>query len=519
MKYKESKLDRELRKWFSNDYTCAILKSIKITKGAIRGLSEIELDINYPITAISGRNGSGKSTILALACCAFHNDTKFSLPYKKRNYYTFADFFIQHKDEVPPQGIEIWYGIAYNSWTPSKNVPTGVGLGHQKRVKTKGGKWNDYAARASRVVVFIGIERIVPHSEKSQSKSYSRYFKDSEPKGWEDNVKDAVGHILRKNYDSFKIAHHSKYKLPIATIKSVIYSGFNMGAGENALFEIFSTIYSCPPGTLFVIDEIELGLHIEAQKRFINKLKEVCLDTKSQIICTTHSKEVFDCLPEEARFFIERVNEKSIATHGISSEYAFHKLSAENNQEIDILVEDDVAYSLITHALPLSIRARCNIEIIGSASALCVQLAALYNRKQKKKTLILFDADQRKLESKNISHTKKTTQKEDSQFHEWFKDRTSYLPGSEWPELWIMKKSSEKIPALAEALSTSEDSLSDILGACQKAGKHNELHEFAKLTGFNRDTCLNILSGHISRHHKSDFLEITSKIEKLLNSD
>lgn len=516
MKYKESKQDKNLRKWFANDNTCANLKSIKITKGSIRGLSDIDIKIDYPITAISGKNGSGKSTLLALACCAFHNDTKFSLPYKKRNYYTFADFFIQHRDEIPPQGIEILYGIAYNNWTPSKNVPTGVGLGYQKRIKTKGGKWNDYAARASRVVVFIGIERIVPHSEKSQSKSYSRYFKDAEPKGWEDKVKDAVGHILRKNYDSFKIAHHSKYKLPIAKIKEVIYSGFNMGAGENALFEIFSTIYSCPPGTLFVIDEIELGLHIEAQKRFINTLKDVCLDTKSQIICTTHSKEVFECLPEEARFFIERINDKTIATHGVSSDYAFHKLSAENNQELDILVEDDVAYALIIRSLPLELRARCNIEIIGSASALCIQLAALYNRKQKKKTLVIFDADQKKLENKNINHTKNTTQKEDDNFSTWFKERTAYLPGAEWPELWIIKKSYQYIPELSASLNTTPDALNEILVAGEKAGKHNEIHEVAKQCGLTRKDCLNTLSEHISKFHKLEFKELLEKIEVIL---
>lgn len=517
MRYKESKLDKDLHKWFANDNSCANLKSIQIIKGSVRGLTNLEIKINYPISAISGKNGSGKSTILALACCAFHNDTDFSLPYKKRNYYTFADFFIQHRDEIPPQGIEIRYGIAYNNWNPTKTLPDGVGLAYQRRIKTKGGKWNDYAIRASRVVVFIGIERIVPHSEKSQSKSYSRYFKDSEPKGWEGKVKDAVGHILRKNYDSFKIAHHSKYKLPIAKIKEVIYSGFNMGAGENALFEIFSTIYSCPPGTLFVIDEIELGLHIEAQKRFINTLKEVCLDTKSQIICTTHSKEVFECLPEDARFFIERINESTISTQGISSEYAFHKLSAENNQELDILLEDDVAHSLITHILPLDIRARCNIEIIGSASALCVQLAALYNRKQKKKTLIIFDADQKKLENKNINHTKNTTQKEDEKFTDWFKERTTYLPGTEWPELWLINKSHEKIAELSESFNTTPDSFTDILSAGKKAGKHKELYEIGKLSGLSRQICLNNLSAHISRYYKEDFSDIVKKIESILS--
>ncbi|MBV6812088.1 hypothetical protein KWH19_20610 [Xanthomonas campestris pv. pennamericanum] len=104
----------------------------------------------------------------------------------------------------------------------------------QSRVKKKGGEWNDYDKRIKRDVVFLGIERIVPHSERSQSKSYSRSFKDAPLKGWEAKVKEAVGTILNKKYDDFRCLEHSKYNLPLVKCGPLIYSGFNMGAGENA---------------------------------------------------------------------------------------------------------------------------------------------------------------------------------------------------------------------------------------------------------------------------------------------
>ncbi|MFZ5933245.1 MULTISPECIES: hypothetical protein [Pseudomonas] len=51
------------------------------------------MSIDFPITAIAGRNGSGKSTVLALACCAFHNlKTGFKTSNRKQTYYTYADF-------------------------------------------------------------------------------------------------------------------------------------------------------------------------------------------------------------------------------------------------------------------------------------------------------------------------------------------------------------------------------------------------------------------------------------------
>ena len=199
MKFRESNQDRNLRRWFTNDNEHQLLRSIKLKEGSIRGLSPFQIKFDYPITAIAGKNGSGKSTILALACCAFHNRSKgFKLPNRKQTYYTFADFFIQHSDDIPPEGIEIYYSIAHNNWRVSDSYPDGKGVGAQKRSKKKGGKWSDYARRIDRNVVFLGIERIVPHSEKSQSKSYSKSFSHIGEKGWEDDVKDIVGKILGK---------------------------------------------------------------------------------------------------------------------------------------------------------------------------------------------------------------------------------------------------------------------------------------------------------------------------------
>lgn len=309
MKYKDSNLDRHLRNWFAKDHTCALLRQIRLSEGLMRGLTPFSLEISYPITAIAGKNGSGKSTILAMACCAFHNaQNGFALANRKQSYYTFADFFIQHSEDVPPEGISIDYKIAHDNWKKHANCPDGIGTLRQTRKKKKGGKWNDYASRVRRNVVFMGIDRIVPHTEKSQSKSYSRTFKHSGEQGWENEVKDSVGKILGKKYDTFKYVSHSKYRLPIVTSNGRKYSGFHMGAGENALFELFSIMNSIPKGSLIVVDEIELGLHSDAQTKLILALKELCKKRKLQILCTTHSKEVFAELPEDARIFIDNVN-------------------------------------------------------------------------------------------------------------------------------------------------------------------------------------------------------------------
>lgn len=519
MKYSESEKDRKLRKWFINDFTHTHLRRIKVYQGNLRGVSKLDLPIDFPLIGIAGKNGCGKSTILAIACCAYHNTKDgFKASNRSRPYYTFADFFIQHSEEISPEGITIAYNFAYNKWRITSTNKESTLIGTQLRRKNKGGKWSDYASRVDRNCVFIGIERIVPHSEKSQSRSYKRRFLSTGPKGWENSVKEIVGRILNKDYEEFRLTSHSKYRLPLAKSSGISFSGFNMGAGENALFEIFSTIFSCPEGALFVIDEIELGLHIEAQKRFIEELKNVCLERKIQIICTTHSKEIFECLPHDARFFIEKIGNQTIAKMGVSAEYAFSKLSAEKTSEVDVFVEDNIAKALLSAVIPSNIRARINIEFIGSVSALCIQLAALHRRTNNDKTLIVFDGDQRTKASNNRNLTLRTSEKADKDFENWFNSRTEYLPGDTWPELWIMQKCRETPDTLSTISSTEKNDLLHIIDSGIRAGKHKEFHEVAKLLGVSIEHALFMFCSSISITHKNIFSDIIEKISSQLNN-
>jgi predicted ATP-dependent endonuclease of OLD family len=520
MKYRESNLDRNLRKWFVNDNTHQLLRSISLNEGFLRGLSTFKLNLDFPITAIAGKNGTGKSTILAISCCGFHNKSKgFKLSNRKQNYYTFADFFIQHSEDVPPEGIKIYYSIAHNNWRKSEKIPNGSGVAFQLRHKKKGGRWNDYAKRIPRDVVFLGIERIVPHSEKSQSKSYSKSFSNLGEKGWENSVKEVVGKILGKKYDEFKYVTYSKYRLPVVVSNGQKYSGFNMGAGENALFEMFSIMHSVSEGALIVIDEIELGLHSEAQKKLVCHLKNLCKKRKLQIICTTHSSDIFSQLPDDARMFIENVNGKSVITDAISPEFAFSKLSAENSFEFSLLVEDKVAKSIMLSVLPSSIRSRISIEVIGSASALSRQLAANYNRERKDSIVILYDGDQRNIENKNLSYACSMAESIDDIeiIKEWLKSKIEYLPGDTWPESWLIQKCSENIEILSRFIGSDTDELTDILKQGLEAGKHNEFYQIGELVGLDEQETLNRFCTTISQCHEEVFQDLILSLENRLN--
>lgn len=519
MKFNESNLDRSLRRWFQNDNAHQLLRVINLYEGRVRGLTKFRLDFDYPITAIAGKNGVGKSTVLALACCAFHaKKDSFKLPNRRNHYYTFVDFFIQHAEDIPPEGIGISYGIAHNNWRTSESFPNKECLGYQTRKKKKNGKWNAYDDRVYRNVVFLGIDRIVPHNEKSQSKSYSRAFSYTGEHGWEEKVRITVGDILGRSYEDFKFVSHSKYRLPIVALNGRKYSGFNMGAGENALFETLSVMYSVSEGALVVIDEIELGLHAEAQKKFINALKKICQDRKLQIICTTHSKEIFESLPHDARVFIDNINGRSSILKGISPEFAFSKLSAESSNELTLLVEDTVAKSIVQSVIPKILRTRMSIEVIGSATALSRQLSANYNRSKRENIVVIYDADQRKKEKDNINHAYDMMESKENrdEVEEWLRGRMLYLPGDTWPERWLMDKVISRASLIAPLFNTDLGEFIDIARSAREAKKHSEIFFMAKRLGLEDTYVLSTISCFIGSNFRDEFKEIIDRLEGMM---
>lgn len=483
MKYAYSQIDKANLGWFLKDVARATLVAMHLSKGELRGLQKFEISFKYPISVIAGTNGAGKSTLLALAACAYHNqDDGFSLPGRKLPYYTISDFFVQSEDEVPPDGIRLSYRFLYDDWRKTSDLPTGVGFGWQVRKKEKGGKWSNYRRRVERNVVFLGIERVVPHSERSVSRSYKHYFRRSKPRGYEDTVRKVVGRIIGKQYDEFWFRQHSRYRLPHVRSRTTIYSGFNMGAGENALFEIFSTIYAAPEGLLIVIDEIELGLHESAQRRLMDELKRVCQDRHIQVICTTHSPTIFARVPPEGRFYIER-HETTILSTGISPEYAAGRLAEQNSNELDIFVEDGIAEQIVQAVLPTTLRRRINILPIGSAGAVIRQMTARFKDKPTRGCIAILDGDQQQQEDNHVRSFLRAleSEKDKESETEWIKARIGFLPGACSPEQWILKQlTGSDLEPLALQFQIDPAEFKAICENSLEAEKHRELFEIGK---------------------------------------
>lgn len=66
-------LDKDNLEWFPQDRSKDTPSEIRLQYGKLCRLKPFDLRSTYPILVIAGQNGSGKSTILAITACAFHN--------------------------------------------------------------------------------------------------------------------------------------------------------------------------------------------------------------------------------------------------------------------------------------------------------------------------------------------------------------------------------------------------------------------------------------------------------------
>ena len=478
MIYRYSHVDSRNIDWMTKDNSVATLLKIKLAHGTLRGLHPFEMHLEYPIVAIAGENGAGKSTLLAIAACAYHNRAHGYKPTGRKNsYYTFSDFFIQSHGEMPPQGIFLRYEILHNKWRNAKSGPR-----WQSRIKRIGGKWNNYDTRVKRNVVYFGVQRVVPHYERSAHKSYRGHFQnDPLDEEHRQRICYIAGRIIGKTYDSFEKHTHSKYSLPIATSGNIRYSGFNMGAGESAVFEILMALFEAGRGSLLIIDELELGLHEQAQMNFVKELKQLCDELHCQVICSTHSHVVLQSLPPKGRFFLETVDNRTIVTNSVSPEFACGKLRGCNAGELDIFVEDEVAASILRLGLPHHQRQRVSITQIGSSSAVMRMMASRY-LEGKDNCLFALDGDKQSSHVTNLSlfgrYAENKFRESKKEMESWAKKRLTYLPSNNAPERSLVhscKKISNKSP-LAETWLVENPAILEVwLDEALREPAHSEL--------------------------------------------
>ncbi|WP_308721319.1 AAA family ATPase [Komagataeibacter xylinus] len=363
----------------------------------IRNLQEIRFD-EKNLTSIVGVNGSGKSTILhALACCYKPEDEK-----TQRNW-KFSDFFT-------PTTHSTWKGSEFtmvHSYREGEQE-----IKHEETTYRKmTDRWSPkYIRRPERFVDFIGIKTCVPRIEEERAAGTIKFsttkHKDS------DLIISEMSSIFNKNYDELSIHVTANKKMVLGlSLKSIKYSSLAMGAGEQRVIQILSSVFTAPKYGLILIDEIDLLLHTDALKRLLRSISGRASSKNLQVIFTSHRETILtetDIVSIKHLQTIE-IKDSSVAvgdaTNAIKAKTLcfsnttpdiLYRLTGDMARTFEVFVEDDVAKSIIDwEASKLKIKRHVNTVFYGSASN-CFSVVgglALTKKYDPEKQLYVLDGD------------------------------------------------------------------------------------------------------------------------------
>ena len=353
-------LEKLNKKIASNEYQYQFLQKIKTTN--FRNFAKnSEIVIKSPITAIVGKNGTGKTTLLHLAGCSYASDSKGK---------SFNQFIPEsQKDHMPDDSR---YGFTYVNNIENENNF----VWYEKRHEwDRRGKNN----RARRELLFIGFSKTIANVSV-----FKNYF-DITDKALNDRLNSIgtntisldnkiiskISEIVGKNYSSIE-RRNDKYSLLCENCYGYIidgqYSDFACGAGEISIIRMLDLIYNAPPNTLIIIDEPEVAIHPSVQYKLLKIFMELALSKNMQFIFTTHSYFILKYLNPDSILLLKNNNDNKIISQNVNSSVAFQNISEQNIYKLEAFVEDSIAADILNTIFKNDVSIRDQIKITKAIS-------------------------------------------------------------------------------------------------------------------------------------------------------
>ena len=312
----------------------------------LRGIGNLRVPFEYPVSVLAGPNGCGKSTVL-FACAAAYEPKDRSL----RAFTPAALFpsFTDTRDGVLSDmggetSLEFYYlagGTRYAMEWKRRKARWGKNFMGRKGVR-----------QPERALYLRTLANLTNPSEVRGILQLSRRQFDAEEITAERLV--FAHRILSQRYRDVALIRTKNRDLLFAGIeghRAVQYSEFHMSAGERSILRISMDISNLK-GALILIDEVEAGLHPYTQQQIMLELQRIALRNDLQIIVTSHSPVVLDSVPPEARLFLERDARTLDVARLPAYRDIFQKaLYGQSADRLSILCEDEVAEGVILGAL------------------------------------------------------------------------------------------------------------------------------------------------------------------------
>jgi predicted ATPase len=328
----------EIRRQFQQGHWQKFINSVTIDK--LRGWDNQTVEFRFPICAITGENGSGKSTVLRSIVCAYQNTLRGS-----KTFYP-AQLFLRTPWDEPsvPRDSLLKYSIKQ-----------GTQLNESRWKKAQDWGYSPKGHRPERNVVFLDISRTLPLDATAGYAKIARSTAEiisGEVSITADMMRE-YAHIMGGDYIAGKfVAPQANREVGILTGANGEISQFHLGAGEDFLLDLIKIMQTIPEMALVVIDEVEASLHPKAQRRLVRFLSKLTRTKKLQIVLSTHSPYILDEIPPEGRILIQKLHDGSRdVQYCVSTKYAMGAIDDERHPDLFVYVEDKESKILLEEML------------------------------------------------------------------------------------------------------------------------------------------------------------------------
>ncbi len=480
----------------------------------IRGIDDLRVVFDYPVSVIAGGNASGKSTVLFAAACAY------KVPGAGVKDFVPSTLFPDYRPKLGGRtdGKDAIV-IEFDYSTPKGRLS-------MRWRRSKG--WNrsflgrKNAAQPERPLYLRTLSNLSNPSEVRGVLSMSRLSAAPDETPLTASQIEFAQQMLPFRYSEVvNLSSGSKHLLFAAQESGAAYSELHMAAGERAILRLSQRIAQLR-GALVLIDEVETGLHPWVQQLLMLQLQQLALRNDLQIIVTTHSPVVLDSVPSYGRVFLERDVTGRVTVRPPYRDVVQNALYGRSDDALSLLCEDDAAEGILQGVfdvlLPRQRIRRESVHIGGDTGAAEFPAHAAAFRKfgRIESFVFVLDGDRRDSD---------TTRK--------IRDGAGrdvpvlFLPGRDAPEVWVWETLPRHKAAVAGELHIDDGDLSE------RMSRQNAIYDSAsdrpseiakaKLRGLSEpldwevpDICRIVARLEVERT-ESDIQPLVEQLENALN--
>lgn len=338
-----------------------MIHSIEIND--FRALKDVRLILGNKITVISGRNGLGKSTILALLgnTCEFKMKdgiTVFGTQFRTE----FSEVFkaSEEFDKSGPNKCVVNFSEKTNPSVVTERKVCRVSWQTQKGKDEKRFRMipetKTSTVKNSRKMewptLYLGLSRLYPIGEAKENDEFkvnSVRLSEEEEEYFVQNYIDILN-LSEENelcVDIIEISETARKKG--VGVNTNLYSSITNSAGQDNIGQIIMTVLSFKrlkknnksyKGGLLLIDEFEATLHPVAQNKLLKYLYRECKELSLQVVFTTHSVSL-----------LENISGKILHNNNDNNNYEVYYMTKNNGP---LKVYRNPAFSIIKNDLMLA---------------------------------------------------------------------------------------------------------------------------------------------------------------------